>query len=124
MRSPTPARRGPKRQVAWKAARIEEKLDDLVSLLRSQRPPKQSLKADDNGSGTPDSENDEPEFEEGTFSPSTNITSDLSAAPSEVYFGEPSPTEADESLGRFRNEMTVSSEAFPHCNGSRNKIIC
>lgn len=122
MPSPSSARHGPRRHVTLKSARIEQKLDDLVSLLRSQCSPKEFRKGDNNGASSPNSENDELEFEEDTFTPPTNVTSDLSVAVSEVYFDEPSPTEADESLRRYREDMIVRFKVFLHCNGSRRKI--
>jgi hypothetical protein len=106
------ARRVPKRQAALKSARLEEKLDDLVSLLRSHRVPEESQQDSQGGAGSHNSESGYLSVEDDTFTPSTNVTGNSSAASVDVYLDEPSPAVADENLKRFREEMIVGLPVF------------
>lgn len=99
-------RRGPKRHAAAsRSARLEEKLDGLVSLLKSQR----VLTDSDAGDAGDNSGNDESEPEEDT-SPQSIATSSNTTF-SSVYIDEPSLMDAEASLKAFREGMMVSLTA-------------
>ena len=105
MPSASTKRRGPKPGVPSRSAKLAEKLDDLVSLLRAQQAPAGSDQGDNDNDG-PDSVNDGFEFEDNANPPSTSVAS--TAATGEDYTDDPSLMEADASLRRFREEMIVS----------------
>lgn len=96
-------RRGPKRQTASRSARLEEKLDGLVSLLRDKNV---LVPLDPDGTGGGDSETDGTELEVGTASSSTAISPNTVFG--ETNANEPSPMEAEDCLRKFREEMMVS----------------
>jgi hypothetical protein len=103
-------RRGPKRHAAAsRSARLEEKLDGLVSLLKSQRVITDSDAGDAGDTGGDDSGNNESEPEEDT-SPQSIATSSNTTF-SSVYTDEPSLMEAEASLKTFREGMMVSLAA-------------
>ena len=94
--------RGPKRGAASRSARLEEKLDDLLALLRDRQHDR-----GDNGSRGPG--NDGMELDDGVNSPATSPLSTPSTKEDDADdAGEPSLTEADKSLQKFREEMIVS----------------
>lgn len=95
-----------------RSARLEQKLDGLVSLLRAQKIP---VGSDQGEPGSSNSENDEPEFDE-DISPPTTFT----PASDVVYSDEPSPMEAEDSLSRFREYMLVSPQVSMYSGGCRN----
>lgn len=119
------ARRGPKHHTASRSARLEERLEDLVSLLRkSQNVPERSQANEASKNHGHTSKNDEglcgKENNPYTpFTPSTTITTTSSTASTEVYFDEPSPIEADICLRRFREEAMVGS----HMSNTRSPIL-
>jgi hypothetical protein len=104
----------PKPRVVSRSARLEEKLDGLVSLLRSRQGP---IGSGHSERGCGDSENDGSGSEEGTFQTTT-----LTPASNDVYSDEPSPVEAEESLRRFREEMLVSPPNSVYSGTSHNAV--
>ena len=108
MPSASAKQRGPKRGAASRSARLEEKLDGLVALLRNQQvlvTPGQGDNADI-GFELDDGELDDGESDYGADSPSTSLVSTPST--DKDYPEGPSLVEADESLTRFREEMIVN----------------
>ncbi|KAH8657849.1 hypothetical protein BX600DRAFT_468265 [Xylariales sp. PMI_506] len=99
--SAAPRRRGPKPHVAQRSARLEEKLDDLVSLLRAQQLPSRLDAGDRSGN---DSEYRDTESGKGT---SSSLA--LTPAADEEFDNLLPPAEAEISLERFRKDMTPSS---------------
>lgn len=66
-----------------------------------------SERSDEDGD---DSDNDGLEFDVDKFqSPTSTTVVPSNTTPGEVHFDEPSPIEADDSLGRFRDGMLVCS---------------
>lgn len=91
--------RGPKRDGGSRSARLEEKLDQLVTLLRAQ----QSGRDDDGGN---ESGNDGFEMDDGMDS----LTASLLSTPStgQDLSDDPSGAEGESCLQRFREQLTVS----------------
>lgn len=89
--------------MATRSTKLEEKLDDLVSLLRARHVP---LGSSQGGTAAGDSENDGLEIENDTHPSSTAVAS--VTTPGEVYTNAPSPAEADEALRKFCDDMIVS----------------
>jgi len=94
---------GPKRGAASRSARLEEKLDGLVALLRTQQVPVTPSHGDNADHGF---ELDDGEMDYGADSPSTSLISTPST--DSDYPEGPSLVEADESLTKFREEMIVN----------------
>lgn len=91
--------RGPKRDAGSRSARLEEKLDQLVTLLRAQ----QSGRDDDGGN---DSGDEGFEMDDGMES----LTASLLSTPStgQDISDDPSVAEGENCLQRFREQLTVS----------------
>ncbi|KAF7553864.1 hypothetical protein G7Z17_g3327 [Cylindrodendrum hubeiense] len=96
-------RRGPKRHAAARSDRLEEKLDDIVSILRSQRTPLGT----DQGKTNHHPGSDGAGFEDDISLHPTVVSPDT--AFNGVYIDEPSLLEAEECLKRFREDMV------PYC---------
>lgn len=91
--------RGPKRDAGSRSARLEEKLDQLVTLLRAQ----QSGRDDDGGN---DSGDEGFEMDDGMDS----LTASLLSTPStgQDISDDPSVAECENCLQRFREQLIVS----------------
>ena len=103
MPSASAKQRGPKRGAASRSARLEEKLDGLVALLRTQQVPVTPSQGDNAGIGI---ELDDGELNYEADSPSASLVSTPST--DKDYSEGPSLVEADGSLTRFREEMIVN----------------
>lgn len=107
MSLPSGQTRRPKQQTASRSVRLEEKLDDLVSLLRHQH-----------GTVDPDQVLDGPNQPKYGLNVNDNISPTMSSsiAPAAVSGGtisdEPSAMQAEESLRKFRGDMIVCSVGF------------
>lgn len=106
--SPAAQRRRPKRSnVSSRSARLEEKLDDLVSILRAQHSTVDSGQSDDDGD---DSDNGGFNFDD-TSPSSTTIAPTVASG--DVYTDQPSPVEAVDCLRRFRDDLIVCMVHLP-----------
>ncbi|KAF3768884.1 hypothetical protein M406DRAFT_237415, partial [Cryphonectria parasitica EP155] len=92
--------RGPKRGAASRSARLEEKLDDLVALLRAGNLPMAPTQRDHAVRTSVNSD-------DRVDSPSISLVSTPSSTDDHEDYSEDdaSPSQADESLARFRDEM-------------------
>jgi hypothetical protein len=122
-------RRGAKRHPTSRVARVEEKLDDLVSLLRVQeRVSGRGASKENVDGGKATALNEEPEPSESEPDTATSPAAFLTPAPANGTDGstdssqaaptpsvelprpyEPSASEAEESLRKFRDETIVFS---------------
>lgn len=91
--------RGPKRNTVSRSARLEEKLDQLVTLLQTQR----SGRGDDGGNSSGDDG-----FEMGDETDSLTDTMLLTPATGEDIFDDPTVVGAHDCLKRFRDQLMVS----------------
>ncbi|RFU26476.1 hypothetical protein B7463_g9867, partial [Scytalidium lignicola] len=104
MPSASAKQRGPKRGTTSRTARLEEKLDDVVALLRGRQVPATPNQSDNANTGF--------ELDDGADSPPTSLVSTPSM--DQDYPEGPSPVEADESFTRFREEMIASGFLLVH----------